>query len=108
VLSKDKDDDSNERDPFTIARSISTTWAWTTAVGRDIRHKVNFFTYGRAAAAVPGERSHAGADGTAITTSPRVLNGDDRGRNWDVRGNKFFSPRLAPASVRSGSGRAPR
>ena len=26
-----------------------------------------------------------------ITTSPRVLNGDDRGRNWDRKDNDFFS-----------------
>jgi hypothetical protein len=26
-----------------------------------------------------------------ITTSPRVLNGDDRGRNWDRKDNKYFS-----------------
>ena len=26
-----------------------------------------------------------------ITTSPRVLNGDDRGRNWDRKDNSYFS-----------------
>ena len=26
-----------------------------------------------------------------ITTSPRVLNGDDRGRNWDRKDNEYFS-----------------
>ena len=26
-----------------------------------------------------------------ITTSPRVLNGDDRGRNWDRKDNAYFS-----------------
>ena len=26
-----------------------------------------------------------------ITSSPRVLNGTDRGRNWDRKDNKYFS-----------------
>ena len=26
-----------------------------------------------------------------ITTSPRVLNGSDRGRNWDRKDNEYFS-----------------
>ncbi len=26
-----------------------------------------------------------------ITTSPRVLNGTDRGRNWDRKDNEYFS-----------------
>ena len=46
VLSKDKDDDSNERDPFTD-RSINPLNPGLdyTLSDRDIRHKFNFFAY---------------------------------------------------------------
>ena len=58
---------------------------------RDIRHKFNFFTY----AELPGEfmanvRMQA-RTAQPITTSPRVLNGVDRGRNWDRKDNAYFS-----------------
>ena len=46
VLSKDKDDDSNERDPFTDRSfdplNLSLDYALS---DRDIRHKFNFFTF---------------------------------------------------------------
>jgi hypothetical protein len=46
VLSKDKDDDSNERDPFTDRsfdiNNLSLDYALS---DRDIRHKFNFFSY---------------------------------------------------------------
>ena len=46
VLSKDKDDDSNERDPFTDRsfniNNLSLDYALS---DRDIRHKFNFFAY---------------------------------------------------------------
>ena len=46
VLSKDEDDDSNERDPFTDRSfnffDLSKDWGPS---DRDIRHKVNFFSY---------------------------------------------------------------
>jgi len=46
VLSKDRDDDSNERDPFTDRSfnifNLSLDYALS---DRDIRHKFNFFTY---------------------------------------------------------------
>ena len=52
VLSKDEDDDSNERDPFTDRSfnfyDLSLDYGPS---DRDIRHKVNFFTY----AELPGE-----------------------------------------------------
>jgi hypothetical protein len=46
VLSKDKDDDSNERDPFTDRsfNPLNLTFDYALA-DRDIRHKFNFFTY---------------------------------------------------------------
>src|ERR1051325_11081346 len=46
ALSKDKDDDSNERDPFTDRSfdplNLSLDYAYS---DRDIRHKFNFFTF---------------------------------------------------------------
>jgi hypothetical protein len=58
---------------------------------RDIRHKFNFFTY----AQLPGHalinvRIQA-RTAQPITTSPRVLNNVDRGRNWDRKDNEYFS-----------------
>jgi hypothetical protein len=46
VLSKDKDDDSNERDPFTDrAFDINNLQADYALSDRDIRHKFNFYMY---------------------------------------------------------------
>ncbi len=46
VLSKDKDDDSNERDPFTDrAFSITNLQLDYALSDRDIRHKFNFYLY---------------------------------------------------------------
>jgi hypothetical protein len=92
VLSKDEDDDSNERDPFTD-RSFDY-YDQSLDYGpsdRDIRHKFNFYTF----AEVPGRvilnvRVQA-RSAQPITTSPRVLNGTDRGRNWDRKDNAYFS-----------------
>ena len=66
VLSKDEDDDSNERDPFTDRSfnfyDLSLDYGPS---DRDIRHKFNFFTYARAAGRFHGQRARAGADGAA-------------------------------------------
>ena len=92
VLSKDEDDDSNERDPFTDRSfnfyDLSLDYGPS---DRDIRHRVNFYTY----AELPKQflinvRAQA-RTAQPITTSPRVLNGDDRGRNWDRKDNAYFS-----------------
>ncbi|HTM26941.1 MAG TPA: carboxypeptidase regulatory-like domain-containing protein [Vicinamibacterales bacterium] len=92
VLSKDEDDDSNERDPFTDRSfnfyDLSLDYGPS---DRDIRHRFNFFTY----AELPQKflinvRAQA-RSAQPITTSPRVLNGTDRGRNWDRKDNKYFS-----------------
>jgi outer membrane receptor for ferrienterochelin and colicin len=92
VLSKDKDDDSNERDPFTDRSfnfyDLSLDYGPS---DRDIRHRFNLFTY----AELPRQfllnvriQAHTAQP---ITTSPRVLNGVDRGRNWDRKDNGYFS-----------------
>jgi carboxypeptidase family protein/TonB-dependent receptor-like protein len=92
VLAKDKDDDSNERDPFTD-RSFNF-YDLDLDYGpsdRDIRHKVNVFTYAELPRQFLLNVRAQGRTAQPITTSPRVLNNVDRGRNWDRKDNKYFS-----------------
>ncbi len=92
VLSKDEDDDSNERDPFTDRSfnfyDLSLDYGPS---DRDIRHRVNFFTYAELPHHFLVNVRAQGRSAQPITTSPRVLNGDDRGRNWDRKDNAYFS-----------------
>ncbi len=92
VLSKDEDDDSNERDPFTDRSfnfyDLSLDYGPS---DRDIRHKFNFFTYAELPARVLVNVRVQARTAQPITTSPRVLNGNDRGRNWDRKDNGYFS-----------------
>ena len=92
VLSKDEDDDSNERDPFTERTfnfyDLSLDYGPS---DRDIRHRFNFFTYAELPKRVLINIRVQARTAQPITTSPRVLNGDDRGRNWDRKDNKYFS-----------------
>ncbi len=92
VVAKDEDDDSNERDPFTD-RSFNF-YDLALDYGRsdrDIRHKVNVFTYAELPRQFLVNVRAQGRTAQPITTSPRVLNGVDRGRNWDRKDNKYFS-----------------
>jgi hypothetical protein len=92
VLAKDEDDDSNERDPFTERTfnfyDLSLDYGPS---DRDIRHKVNFFTYAELPGRVLLNVRMQGRTAQPITTSPRVLSGNDRGRNWDRKDNAYFS-----------------
>jgi hypothetical protein len=92
VLSKDEDDDSNERDPFTERTfnfyDLSQDYGPS---DRDIRHKFNMFAYGELPGGIQGNARIQARSAQPITTSPRVLNGTDRGRNWDRKDNKYFS-----------------
>jgi hypothetical protein len=92
VLAKDEDDDSNERDPFTD-RSFNF-YDLDLDYGpsdRDIRHKFNFFSYAALPEGLLLNVRLQGRTAQPITTSPRVLNGEDRGRNWDRKDNGYFS-----------------
>jgi hypothetical protein len=92
VLAKDEDDDSNERDPFTD-RSFNF-YDLDQDYGpsdRDIRHKFNFFTYAELPHRFLVNVRVQARTAQPITTSPRVLNGEDRGRNWDRKDNGYFS-----------------
>jgi hypothetical protein len=92
VLSKDEDDDSNERDPFTDRSfnfyDLSQDYGLS---DRDIRHKFNFFAYAEAPGGIQANVRMQARTGQPITTSTRVLNGQDRGRNWDRKDNAYFS-----------------
>jgi hypothetical protein len=92
VLSKDKDDDSNERDPFTDRSfdfyDLSLDYGPS---DRDIRHKFNFFSFAEFPWRLMVNARIQARSAQPITTSPRVLNGDDRGRNWDRKDNAYFS-----------------
>jgi hypothetical protein len=92
VLSKDEDDDSNERDPFTDRSfnfyDLSLDYGPS---DRDIRHKFNFFTFAEVPWRVMLNVRVQARSAQPITTSPRVLDGTDRGRNWDRKDNAYFS-----------------
>jgi Carboxypeptidase regulatory-like domain len=92
VLSKDKDDDSNERDPFTDRSFNFFDQRLDYALAdRDIRNKFNFFGYFE----VPWElklNTRVQARGAQpLTPNPRSENGVDRGRNTLRKDNAFFS-----------------
>jgi hypothetical protein len=92
VWAKDKDDDSNERDPF-VDRAFnrfdfSKDYAFS---DRDIRHKFNFFTYAELPWKLHLDTRVQARSAQPITPSPRVLNGVDRGRNSLRKDNKYFS-----------------
>jgi outer membrane receptor for ferrienterochelin and colicin len=92
VLAKDQDNDSNERDPFSDRSfnffDLSKDWGPS---DRDIRHKVNAFGYFAVRGGFQiGTRIQA-RTAQPITTSPRVLNGTDRGRNGARKDNAFFT-----------------
>lgn len=92
VLSKDEDNDSNERDPF-LDRSfnffdLSQDWGPS---DRDIRHKVNAFGYAAVMGGLQLTARIQGRTAQPITASPRVLDGNDRGRNGERKDNKFFT-----------------
>jgi len=91
VLSQDKDDDSNERDPFTDRNfdptDLSKDYSYS---DRDIRNRFNFYGYGEALGFRANVRIQArGAQ--PITPDPRVVNGVDLGRNSLRKDNAYFS-----------------
>jgi len=91
VLASDKDDDSNERDPFTDRNfdpnDFSKDYGYS---DRDIRHKFNFYGYGEFGGFRLNARLQA-RSAQPITPEPRVVNGVDLGRNTLRKDNKFVS-----------------
>ena len=92
VLSKDEDDDSNERDPFTDRSfnffDLDLDYALS---DRDIRHKLNFFGYFELPWSVRLNSRIQARGAQPITPSPRSLDGVDRGRNSARKDNEYFS-----------------
>ena len=92
VLSRDKDDDSNERDPFTDRSfnffDLDLDYALS---DRDIRHKLNLFGYFELPAMFRLNTRVQARGAQPITPSPRSLNGVDRGRNTLRKDNEYFS-----------------
>jgi hypothetical protein len=92
VLSKDLDDDSNERDPFTDRIFDHNDFKKDYSLSdRDIRHKFNFYTYAELGWGLQANARIQARSAQPITPSPRVVNGVDLGRNSTRKDNKFFS-----------------
>jgi hypothetical protein len=91
VWSKDEDDDSNERDPFTDRSfnffDLDQDWGFS---DRDIRHKLNFYGFTKLGPLDLNVRLQY-RSAQPITAEPRVLEGVDRGRNSLRKDNEFFS-----------------
>lgn len=96
VLSKDKDDDSNERDPFDD-RSINVLNPGLdySLADRDIRHKFNFFAYVQLPwklELTPRVQAHTPQPATPATASGSFeLVGGKTNRNTLRKDNGFFS-----------------
>ncbi len=89
VFSKDQDDDSNERDPFTDrAFDINNLQLDYSLADRDIRHKFNFYTYAELPWGLEGNfrvqarSAQPQSSGCAFRCSPR---------NSLRKNNEFFS-----------------
>jgi len=89
VLSKDQDDDSNERDPFTDRSSsaVGFTQADYSPSDRDQRHKFNFFTY----LEVRGFQINARMQGRTAQPTSATFPPAPGQRNALRKGNEFFS-----------------
>jgi hypothetical protein len=92
VLSRDRDDDSNERDPFTDRSfnffDLDLDYA---LADRDIRHKFNLFGYYELPWSIRLNTRVQARGAQPITPNPRSLNGEDRGRNTARKDNQYFS-----------------
>ncbi|HSE24207.1 MAG TPA: TonB-dependent receptor [Pyrinomonadaceae bacterium] len=88
VLSKDKDDDSNERDPFTDRSfdplNLSLDYSLS---DRDIRHKFNFYSFVNMWWGIEGNFRIQGRTAQPITPGTRTATN----RNTDRKNNEYFS-----------------
>jgi hypothetical protein len=88
TVAKDKDDDSNERDPFTDRSfnplDLSLDYALS---DRDIRHKFNFFTYVELGWGFEGNFRVQGRTAQPITPGDRTATN----RNTARKDNAYFS-----------------
>src|SRR5262249_22490716 len=92
VFSKDLDDDSNERDPFTDRSFNRFDLGKDYGLSdRDIRHKFNLILYADLPASFQFNTRIQARSAQPITPDTRVKNGGDRGRNTTRKENEFFS-----------------
>jgi len=88
ALSRDKDDDSNERDPFTDRSftpfNLSLDYAYS---DRDIRHKFNFFTFIELGWGLEGNFRVQARSAQPITPGDRTATN----RNTARKDNDYFS-----------------
>jgi hypothetical protein len=108
TYSKDLDDDSNERDPFTFRyANLYNLAAEYSPSDRDQRHRFNFYTYGKLPAGFTGDirmQAHSaqpitdnvngagtGAPCSIDNSKTRFVGGIDCGRNHLRKDNAFFS-----------------
>ena len=88
TYAKDKDDDSNERDPFTDRafdiNNLQLDYAYS---DRDIRHKFNFFTFIEIGWGLEGNFRVQGRTAQPITPGARTATN----RNIDRKDNQYFS-----------------
>lgn len=88
VLSKDKDDDSNERDPFTDRSFNPLDLSFDYAVSdRDIRHKFNFYTFAELGWGLEGNFRVQARGAQPITPGARTATN----RNSVRKDNKYFT-----------------
>ncbi|HZE68027.1 MAG TPA: TonB-dependent receptor [Pyrinomonadaceae bacterium] len=88
TLSKDKDDDSNERDPFTDRSFDINNLQFDYAVSdRDIRHKFNFFSFVTMPWGLEGNFRVQARSAQPITPAVRTATN----RNSLRKDNKYFS-----------------
>ena len=88
TYSKDLDDDSNERDPFTDrAFDINNLQLDYALADRDIKHKGNFFMFADLPWGFEGTVRVQGRTAQPITPGARTANN----RNIDRKDNEFFS-----------------
>jgi len=88
TFAKDKDDDSNERDPFTDRafdiNNLQLDYAYS---DRDIRHKFNFFTFVEMGWGIEGNFRVQGRTAQPITPGVRTATN----RNSERKDNEYFS-----------------
>jgi Carboxypeptidase regulatory-like domain/TonB-dependent Receptor Plug Domain len=92
TYSVDRDDDSNERDPFTFRyadlHNLAAEYSYS---DRDERHKFNAFTVADLPWGFHGNVRMQAHSAQPISPEPRFVNGVDHGRNSLRKDNAFFT-----------------
>ena len=92
TYSKDYDDDSNERDPFTFRYAnlfnLASEYSYS---DRDERHKFNFYTVANLPWGIDANVRMQAHSAQPITAEPRFQGGVDTGRNSLRKDNAYFT-----------------